>query len=206
MRMTLHPAESRAATPWKNGKGVTREIAVFPSGATIDAFEWRVSIADVSEGGAFSNFPNIDRLLAALDGTIRLEIGGEAPVTLIPENNPIAFPGDVPCRADIPDGAARDLNVMTRRGRFMSRMTLVEADGLFRFPENAATIILVALFDLSIRIAETVIALKPLDAVRFDPPMPGEARLHCDRSQAGRKGLYIIALFHEPIAVRGQAL
>ncbi|MBS0282182.1 MAG: HutD family protein [Proteobacteria bacterium] len=204
MRMTLHPAEGRPATPWKNGKGVTREIAAFPLGATIDTFEWRVSIADVSAGGAFSNFPGIDRLLAALDGTIRLQIGGEAPVTLIPGNNPVAFAGDIPCRADIPDGAARDLNVMTRRGCFMSRMTLVEADGLFRFPENASAVILVALFDLSIRIAETVIALKPLDAVRFDPPLPGEARLHCDRSQAGRKGLYIIALFQERIAMRDQ--
>lgn len=204
MRMTLHPAEGRPATPWKNGKGVTREIAAFPLGATIDTFEWRVSIADVSAGGAFSNFPGIDRLLAALDGTIRLQIDGEAPVTLIPGNNPVAFAGDIPCRADIPDGAARDLNVMTRRGCFMSRMTLVEADGLFRFPENASAVILVALFDLSIRIAETVIALKPLDAVRFDPPLPGEARLHCDRSQAGRKGLYIIALFQERIAMRDQ--
>lgn len=204
MRMTLHPAEGRPATPWKNGKGVTREITAFPLGATIDTFEWRVSIADVSAGGAFSNFPGIDRLLAALDGTIRLQIGGEAPVTLIPGNNPVAFAGDIPCRADIPDGAARDLNVMTRRGCFMSRMTLVEADGLFRFPENASAVILVALFDLSIRIAETVIALKPLDAVRFDPPLPGEARLHCDRSQAGRKGLYIIALFQERIAMRDQ--
>ena len=195
MRMTLHPAEGRLAAPWKNGKGVTREIAAFPLGATIDAFEWRVSIADVSEGGAFSNFPNIDRLLAVLDGTIRLHIGNEAPVTLIPGNNPVAFAGDISCRADIPDGAARDLNVMTRRGCFMSRMKLVEADGVFRFPENASTVILVALFDLSIRVAETVITLKPLDAARFDPPLPGEARLHCDRSMAGHKGLYIIALF-----------
>ena len=204
MRMTLLPSESRIASPWKNGKGVTREIAAFPMGATIDAFEWRVSIADVSEGGAFSNFPNIDRLLAALDGTIRLQIGGEAPVTLVPGTNPIAFAGDIPCRADIPDGAARDLNVMTRRGCFMSRMTLVEADGVLRFPENARTIILVALFDLNIRIAETLIALKPLDAVRFDPPLPGEARLHCDRSLAGRKGLYSIALFQDQVAARGQ--
>lgn len=202
MRMTLHPAESRRAAPWKNGKGVTREIAAFPVGATIDTFEWRVSIADVSEGGVFSNFPDIDRLLAALDGTIRLQIGGEAPVTLIPGANPVAFAGDIPCRAEIPDGAARDLNVMTRRGCFMSRMTLAEGDGVFRFPENASTIILVALFDLSVRIAETVVALKPLDAVRFDSPLPGEARLHCDRFQVGRKGLYIIALFQDRIESR----
>jgi len=195
MRMTLHPAQTRPATPWKNGKGTTREIAIFPPDATIDSFDWRVSIADVTEGGAFSNFPDIDRLLAVLDGTIRLDIGGAATVTLRPGCDPIAFPGDRPCHADIPDGAARDLNVMTRRGCFSSRMILTEMDGSFCIPANANAAILVALCDLTIRIPEMVIALKPLDAVRFDPPMPDEARLLCDRSEAGRKGLYIIQLF-----------
>lgn len=206
MTIARLPAQTHSATPWKNGKGVTREIAIFPPGATIDTFEWRVSIADVREGGPFSNFPGIDRQLAVLDGIIRLDIGGEATVTLAPGHDPIAFPGDVPCRADIPDGAARDLNVMTRRGFFSSRMMLAEADGRFCIPANAGTIILVALCDLTIRSGETAIALKPLDAARFDPPMPDEAWLHSDQPGAGRKGLYIIPLFQDRIAMRGQPL
>jgi len=199
--MTLHPARSRVATPWKNGKGVTREIAVFPPGATLDGFEWRVSIADVSEGGPFSNFPGIDRRLAALEGTIRLEIDGQAPVTLAPGCDPIAFAGDSPCRADIPDGPARDLNVMTRRGHISSQMARVKADGAFCIPAHARTTILVALCDLSLRIGETAIALKPLDAAQLDRPMPDGARLLCDRSGAGPKGLYVISLLPARIAV-----
>ena len=38
------------ASPWKNGGGVTREIAAYPHGAGFDTFIWRVSLADVTRG------------------------------------------------------------------------------------------------------------------------------------------------------------
>ena len=38
--------------PWRNGGGVTREVAVDGPGA--QDFEWRISIADVNEPGPFS--------------------------------------------------------------------------------------------------------------------------------------------------------
>jgi len=195
MTPRLLPAQGRPATPWKNGKGMTREIAAFPPGAAIDDFEWRVSIADVREGGPFSNFPDIDRRLAVLEGAIRLNVGDEAAVTLVPGSDPIAFPGDIPCQADISDGAARDLNVMTRRGRFSSHMTLVAADGPVPIPANACTAILVALCDLTLQIGQAAIALKSFDAAQFDGPMPDGVRLLCGRSGAGGKGLYNILIF-----------
>ena len=36
--------------PWKNGGGETTEIAVFPSGAGLDDFEWRISMASWQPG------------------------------------------------------------------------------------------------------------------------------------------------------------
>ena len=42
------------AAPWKNGGGVTREVAAFPSHARLNYFVWRVSIADVAQAGPFS--------------------------------------------------------------------------------------------------------------------------------------------------------
>jgi environmental stress-induced protein Ves len=50
------------AVPWKNGGGATREIAASPPGAAFDAFDWRVSVAEVSVAGAFSMFEGIDRV------------------------------------------------------------------------------------------------------------------------------------------------
>jgi len=203
--MTLHPAQARPAARWKNGKGVTCEIAIFPPGATIDNFDWRVSIAEVSEGGSFSNFPGIDRQLAVLDGTITLDIAGKSPITLGPGSNIVAFSGEVSCSADIPDGPARDLNVMTRRGRFSSRIGRADANGAIPIPANASTSLLVALCDLSIRIGKTAIALKALDAVRFEPPTPDAVELL--NGKRGRKPeiLYVISLFQEPIAISGEA-
>ncbi|TIN81446.1 MAG: HutD family protein, partial [Mesorhizobium sp.] len=63
----LRAAEYRSM-PWKNGGGVTTEIAVSPSGAGLDDFDWRVSMARVELSGPFSQFAGIDRTLAVLEG------------------------------------------------------------------------------------------------------------------------------------------
>ena len=46
-------AEALQAIPWKNSGGITREIAASPRGAALDTFDWRISIADVEQSGAF---------------------------------------------------------------------------------------------------------------------------------------------------------
>ncbi|MBJ9881917.1 HutD family protein, partial [Burkholderia cenocepacia] len=61
-------AADLVASPWKNGGGVTREIGAFPPGAALDAFAWRVSVADVGTAGPFSRFDGIDRTLVLLSG------------------------------------------------------------------------------------------------------------------------------------------
>ena len=73
----LSPADSRRM-PWKNGGGLTHEIAVHPSGAGMAAFEWRVSVAEVAQDGPFSRFPGVDRTLVLLAGNgVRLEGTGD---------------------------------------------------------------------------------------------------------------------------------
>lgn len=112
------PARDRKAVPWKNGGGVTVEIAVHPEGAGFDTFDWRVSLASVASDGPFSLFPAVDRTLTVLTGAgIDLTVGGAAPVRLDPSVAPFAFPGDVAASATLVDGPIEDLNVMTRRGR-----------------------------------------------------------------------------------------
>ena len=54
--------------PWKNGGGVTREIAAHPPEAGLDGFDWRLSMADVASDGPFSAFPGIDRTLTVIEG------------------------------------------------------------------------------------------------------------------------------------------
>jgi environmental stress-induced protein Ves len=53
-------------TRWKNGGGVTREIA---TAQLKDAFLWRLSMADVSKDGAFSDFAGFMRILTVIKGS-----------------------------------------------------------------------------------------------------------------------------------------
>ncbi len=53
--------------PWKNGKGVTTELAINDGGDLSD-FDWRISIANVEENGDFSDFTGYLRNLVLIYG------------------------------------------------------------------------------------------------------------------------------------------
>jgi environmental stress-induced protein Ves len=113
-------------TPWKNGGGSTTEIAAEPSGASLDTFDWRISMARVAADGPFSAFPGIDRTLAVVKGSgLVLTIGGGAPVTLACGSDPISFAGGIATSARLVAGEIVDLNVMTRRRRFSHQLRRV---------------------------------------------------------------------------------
>jgi environmental stress-induced protein Ves len=128
--MRIIRSSDHRTTPWKNGGGVTTEIALSPLGAGLDAFEWRVSMARVESDGPFSVFPGIDRVLSVIAGAgLTLEIGSQPPVTLTVETPPFAFAADLPTRARLLSGPITDLNVMVRRGLFETRVTRLMLDG-----------------------------------------------------------------------------
>jgi environmental stress-induced protein Ves len=168
MSIRVHPARSRRASAWKNGKGVTREVAVYPPSSDLNNFAWRVSIAEVSEAGMFSVFHGVDRKLAILDGVLSLSIGGDAAMSLSPESEPVAFPGDIPCKAEIFGHPVRDLNVMARRDHFSSRLTMIEVAGPATIAVEAGKTLIVALHDLVIEMDPSAVRLGPLDAASFE--------------------------------------
>ncbi|MGI8841105.1 MAG: HutD/Ves family protein [Caulobacteraceae bacterium] len=129
MTLRVLRARDRVASVWKNGGGVTREIAVYPAGAGLDAFDWRVSTATVSAGGPFSLFPGVDRVLAVVEGRLTLRFEGGATLDLSPASPLAVFPGDVPVCAQTPPGPVTDLNVMTRRGRVRAAVTRLDFEG-----------------------------------------------------------------------------
>jgi len=115
--MRLLRAADTRETPWKNGGGTTREIAVSPEGAGLDDFDWRVSMARVDAGGPFSIFPGVDRTLTVLSGGALTLTGEGVSARLSPKSDPFGFSGDVEVAAVIEDGPVFDLNVMSRRAR-----------------------------------------------------------------------------------------
>lgn len=166
--------------PWKNGKGETVEIAVFPPDATVDAFDWRISMATVAEDGPFSLFDGIDRTLSVLTGDgILLSVEGHGDVRLDRTSPPFSFPGDVPATAHLLGAPITDLNVMTRRGCFRHE---VEAMPLPSGPPAASDPVLVLCLDGEIDVAgEETAVLQALDCAML---CPGEAVSLAGRGQA----------------------
>jgi hypothetical protein len=95
-------------TPWKNGGGVTREITT----AQLEgAFLWRLSMADISKDGGFSDFSGLMRVLTVIKGSS---------VTLTHDTGtfkadlwePVRFDGALKIHATLSDGPLSDLNLM----------------------------------------------------------------------------------------------
>ena len=160
-------AGERTALAWKNGAGVTREIAAHPPGSGLDSFEWRVSIAQVAQGAPFSAFPDIDRRMAVLSGTLEFTLAGQAPLRLSAASEPVSFAGEGSAYGAPLGEPVTDLNVMTRRGRFESRLAR-RAGGAVQLALHAETTLLVALSELTLRCAGAEQVLAELDAARIE--------------------------------------
>ncbi|WP_392669740.1 HutD family protein [Streptomyces sp. LN785] len=139
-------AAGRTAVPWKNGGGVTREIAASPEGAPLDAFDWRVSLADVTADGPFSSFPGVDRTLTVVEGAgMDLMVGGEHHIVDEPYW-PHDFPGDLETDGRLLGGPVVNLNVMYRRERTAAETAVVRGTLRLRAPQGGA-VLAVALED-----------------------------------------------------------
>lgn len=100
-----------SAQPWRNGGGTMRELLARPKG---DAWQVRVSVADVVADGPFSSFPEAARWFAVIDGAgVVLAVDG-ALHRCMAGAEPLAFSGDAETHSRLIDGPTRDLNLMLR--------------------------------------------------------------------------------------------
>ncbi|NTF30648.1 HutD family protein [Rhizobium skierniewicense] len=155
--------------PWKNGGGETVEIAVFPPDASVETFDWRISMAAVAGDGPFSIFPGIDRTLSILNGNgMSLRMDGQEPVLMTLSSPPLAFPADVPVEATLVDGPISDLNVMTRRGRY--RHSVERLSGRFSVSKQSEneTVFILAKGEIYAVSDHQSLALTALDAVSIN--------------------------------------
>lgn len=101
------------ATPWRNGGGVTRELAAWPDA---QHWVWRMSVAEVASDGPFSRFDGVARWFAVLSGAgVRLTVDGRTD-TLTSDSAPFAFDGSAAVDCRLVDGPTQDFNLMTRNG------------------------------------------------------------------------------------------
>lgn len=165
--LELLRAAARTPVPWKNGGGLTREVAVHPPGSDLEAFDWRVSIADIRTAGPFSLFPGVDRCMAVISGRLSLAIDARSRVMLTAESDAVAFAGEVAVYAEPLDASVTDLNVMTRRSRCSATLTRKSTREFPVLEPRAGTTLLVALADLIVRCAGVELSLARLDALEL---------------------------------------
>ena len=168
------------AVPWKNGGGITHELAVFPEGADFGTFQWRLSVAEVSAEGMFSAFPGVDRSLTLLQGDgMTLDLG-EGAVTLTPGSPPLAFPGEARVVSRLPGGPVLDFNVMTRRDVARHHVHLVQPPAAL--PDGTRAILCrfgtVTLGDAVLPAGDFAL-LEPGEAAGFDGGLGGQGEAIC---------------------------
>jgi uncharacterized protein len=121
--------------PWKNGGGLTREIAVEFSGGSQSQMLWRVSVATIVRDGPFSEFRGYDRTIVAIDGgPVELHVDEEL-VTLL-HAQPFEFAGESKVTCHLGGGIARDLNVMTSRNSYAHDVEIVTVPQRFVLDEE----------------------------------------------------------------------
>lgn len=109
-------------SPWRNGGGVTRELAARPAGD----WTWRISVAEVAASGAFSFFEGAQRWFAVLGGKgVRLKVA-DVEHRLTRASAPFEFAGELAVYCELSDGPTQDLNLMVRRERATARMERIE--------------------------------------------------------------------------------
>ncbi|SQI42144.1 Various environmental stresses-induced protein [Leminorella richardii] len=106
---------------WKNGAGTTREIVRYPEDG--NDFQWRLSMATVSQSGAFSTYSGYHRLLSVLSGGgMRLHIDDAPPVSLR-QFESVAFSGDSQVDSQLIDGPLLDFNLIYRSEEYEAQLS-----------------------------------------------------------------------------------
>ena len=126
------------ASPWRNGGGVTRELACWPEA---NDWRWRVSVAEVESSGPFSRFDGVQRWFAVLSGAgVRLNLHGQAH-ELTRASEPFAFDGAAAVDCELLAGATQDFNLMVRGAGACAKLQRIR--GTQRFAVRAGTTVAV---------------------------------------------------------------
>ena len=153
MSIRIQRFDKHLKMPWKNGLGITREVISRPASDGSGGFDWRISLATVGTSGPFSVFAEIDRTIVVLQGDgMQLTVDGRQESPLLVGSPPFAFSGDAEVQADCLGGETLDLNVMSRRGVFVHRMTKIAVSARQALSVSCDTVAIVFGGDAVVRI------------------------------------------------------
>ena len=146
--LRLDPASYRRV-PWKNGGGITVDIAgefpTEPEAASWSDMTWRLGRTRIERPAPFSDLAGLDRILAVIEGRgLRLK-PTDAPVIDVREPlRPVRFPGEWEIVSDLEAGPVGVLNLMANRARAEIDLTFTDGGGCISV--DADTVVIYAPF------------------------------------------------------------
>ncbi len=103
--------EDVAPQPWRNGGGSTQELLAGPDAS---AWQWRISVAQITQDGPFSAYPGVERWFVVLSGQGVALHAGPRLVHMTRASPPLQFDGAGAPGCLLLDGPTLDLNLMVR--------------------------------------------------------------------------------------------
>jgi environmental stress-induced protein Ves len=165
----IDPASYRRV-PWKNGGGVTMDIAgEYRAGAPPggwDGIIWRLSRTRIETAGPFSDLPGYERLLAVIDGSgLMLHPRNRAAIDVRAPFQAVRFAGEWPIESELLAGPVGVLNLLADRREIDIDLSFVIGPG--RLALSATRSIVLALSPASILLDGDLVALDSDGALDF---------------------------------------
>jgi environmental stress-induced protein Ves len=165
----LDPAAYRR-TPWKNGGGVTIDIAdAYAPGAAVGGWSgmlWRLGRTQIVAPGPFSDLSGYDRILTVIGGRgLVLEIAGGQALDVREPFRPVRFTGEDRIMSRLEAGPVTVFNLMSDR-RHAIDVTVLSANDKRKL--DAAVNIVYAIEDSEVAIGGQSHALAADQALRIE--------------------------------------
>jgi environmental stress-induced protein Ves len=157
-------ADDYRRAPWRNGLGVSREVARAEDGS--GGARWLVSLTTIAADCPFSDYRGYDRVLTPLGDGVLLAVGDAAPVQLA-KLRPFAFSGDDRVECRLAAGPTDVINAMVARDWGSQSVTLLQAVQA-RFAIASPIAVLHAPGAATVTIAGAAYSLAPGDSLHLD--------------------------------------
>jgi len=122
--ITALDPERYVRTPWKNGGGVTVDIA-------FEGDVWRFSRTPITQAGPFSDYTGFDRLQVLISGRGLVLSTPTGEIDVRRPFKPVRFAGETPVVSRLETGPVEVINLMGERSRVALDLIVLEA-GLAR--------------------------------------------------------------------------
>jgi uncharacterized protein len=114
---------------WRNGMGVSWDIAADSDGFAAGEFDWRLAIARIDADVPFSLYEGVDRVFTMMEGNgLDLEFEDSRMLPVCHANVPHFFSCDVPAFCHLHDGVCFALNLFVKRGKWTVAVDILSSN------------------------------------------------------------------------------